>query len=194
MSDLPMGWCLAQLSNVATWGSGGTPSRSNKELYGGGIPWFKTGELGPYRIFQSEETITPEALEASSAKLFPAGSVVLAMYGATIVRSLTLRLPPIDEQTEIVRRVELLFAYADRLEARLRAAHTATERLPPRCWPRPFAASWCRKTPTTSLQRNCSRACKPARPLPPPSAARPGPRRWRKIEGQIGLQPNEYER
>ena len=39
--------------------------------------------------------------------------------------------PPLAEQTEIVRRVELLFAYANRLEARLRAAHTATERLTP---------------------------------------------------------------
>lgn len=44
---------------------------------------------------------------------------------------LPFHLPSLDEQTEIVRRVELLFAYADRLEARLRAAHTATERLTP---------------------------------------------------------------
>ena len=44
---------------------------------------------------------------------------------------LPFHLPSLDEQTEIVRRVELLFAYADRLEARLRAAQTATERLTP---------------------------------------------------------------
>ncbi len=49
----------------------------------------------------------------------------------TKFRELRLEVPPIEEQTEIVRRVELLFAYADRLEARLRAAHTATERLTP---------------------------------------------------------------
>lgn len=49
----------------------------------------------------------------------------------TKFRELRLEVPPIEEQTEIVRRVELLFAYADRLEARLRAAHTAAERLTP---------------------------------------------------------------
>lgn len=47
------------------------------------------------------------------------------------VRELPLNLPPPEEQTEIVRRVELLFAYADRLEARLRSAQTAANRLTP---------------------------------------------------------------
>lgn len=84
MSILPLGWNITHLSEIATWGSGGTPSRSNKSFYGGNIPWFKTGELGPYLIKRSEETITEEALKNSSAKIFPTGSVVLAMYGATI--------------------------------------------------------------------------------------------------------------
>ena len=82
--QLPPGWSSAKLGEVASWGSGGTPSRSNAALYGGSISWFKTGELGPRQIFKSEETITEEALKVSSAKLFPAGSVALAMYGATI--------------------------------------------------------------------------------------------------------------
>ncbi len=47
------------------------------------------------------------------------------------LRSLPVHLPPLEEQAEIVRRVETLFALADRLEARLRAAQTATERLTP---------------------------------------------------------------
>jgi len=56
--------------------------------------------------------------------------------------------PPLAEQAEIVRRVDQLFFYADRLEGRLR----------PRCWPRPFAASWCRKTRPTRLLPSCSSA------------------------------------
>lgn len=40
-------------------------------------------------------------------------------------------LPPIAEQTEIVRRVETLFAFADRLEARYTAAHAQVEKLTP---------------------------------------------------------------
>lgn len=47
------------------------------------------------------------------------------------VRLAPLPIAPIDEQREIVRRVDTLFAFADRLEARLKAAQTATGRLTP---------------------------------------------------------------
>lgn len=57
----------------------------------------------------------------------------VAVRGINIgdVRALQVPLPPFKEQTEIVRRVELLMGYADRLEARLQAAQTAAERLTP---------------------------------------------------------------
>lgn len=84
MSELPAGWALTRLDNVAHWGSGGTPSRKDANYYGGGIPWLKTGELGPQIITSTEETISALGLANSSAKIFPAGSVVIAMYGATI--------------------------------------------------------------------------------------------------------------
>jgi type I restriction enzyme S subunit len=47
------------------------------------------------------------------------------------LRTLPLKLPLKDEQVEIVRRVATLFAFADRLEARLQTAQTASERLTP---------------------------------------------------------------
>lgn len=47
------------------------------------------------------------------------------------VAALSLNVPGVEEQEEIVRRVETLFAFADRIEARLKAAQTATERLTP---------------------------------------------------------------
>jgi type I restriction enzyme S subunit len=81
---LPTSWAFSTLGAIAQWGSGGTPSRSNPSFYGGSIFWFKTGELGPREIFKSEETITPDALNASSVKVFPKESIALAMYGATI--------------------------------------------------------------------------------------------------------------
>ena len=84
MSDLPLGWISATLQDVATWSSGGTPSRSKPAYYIGTIPWFKTGELGPRFLKASEEHISEEAVVSSSAKVFPKGSVALAMYGATI--------------------------------------------------------------------------------------------------------------
>lgn len=48
-----------------------------------------------------------------------------------VLEDIKIKLPPLDEQTEIVRRVETLFAFADRLEARLQSAQTAAERLTP---------------------------------------------------------------
>ncbi len=48
-----------------------------------------------------------------------------------VLNSLPIAVPPQKEQTEIVRRVESLFAYADRLEARYANARTQTERLTP---------------------------------------------------------------
>jgi type I restriction enzyme S subunit len=47
------------------------------------------------------------------------------------LRAIQINLPPKGEQTEIVRRVETLFAFADRLEARLAQAQTAATRLTP---------------------------------------------------------------
>lgn len=83
-NELPLGWTETLLNEVALWGSGGTPSRSNLSFFTGTIPWIKTGELGSKYIFNSEECISSKALENSSAKLFPVGSVCIAMYGATI--------------------------------------------------------------------------------------------------------------
>ena len=82
--QLPVGWCIATLDDVAKWGSGGTPSRKTPRYYNGSIPWFKTGELGPKIIRNSEEHITEEAITKSSAKIFPSGAIGIAMYGATI--------------------------------------------------------------------------------------------------------------
>ena len=84
MIGLPDGWALATLQDVAAWSSGGTPSRSRPAYYAGTIPWLKTGELGPRVLNSSEEHISEEAVSSSSAKVFPKGSVALAMYGATI--------------------------------------------------------------------------------------------------------------
>jgi len=84
VSELPNGWEAATLEDVAKWSSGGTPSRSNPSYYAGTIPWLKTGELGPLVVFQTEEHISEDAVASSSAKVFPKGSVAVAMYGATI--------------------------------------------------------------------------------------------------------------
>lgn len=84
MSELPRGWIKTTLDQIAQWGSGGTPSRRDPANFGGTIPWIKTGELGQRLVNATEENISERGLSGSSAKLFPPGSVAIAMYGATI--------------------------------------------------------------------------------------------------------------
>ena len=81
---LPNGWCETLLGNIGTWQSGATPSRLRKDYYGGNIPWLKTGDLNDGIVQSIPECITEKALEETSVKLNPAGSILIAMYGATI--------------------------------------------------------------------------------------------------------------
>ena len=86
------------LGEVGTWQSGGTPSRSNKTYYGGNIPWLKTGDLNDGLISYIPESITEEAVANSSAKINPTGSVLIAMYGATIGKLGILTFPATTNQ------------------------------------------------------------------------------------------------
>lgn len=64
--------------------SGGTPSRANADFFNGSVPWLKSGELEDNTsIVDSEEKISEDAIKESSAKVFPKGTVLFAMYGAT---------------------------------------------------------------------------------------------------------------
>ncbi len=73
-----------KLGEICETTSGGTPNRKNDAYYGGSIPWVKSGELGKGVIYDTEEKITEEAVKESSAKIFPEGTLLIALYGATI--------------------------------------------------------------------------------------------------------------
>ena len=77
-------WPLVRLGDVAKTGSGGTPKRTSPAYYGGGIPWVKSGELGDSTVYETQETISKAGLDESSAKLFPKGTLCVALYGATV--------------------------------------------------------------------------------------------------------------
>ena len=82
--DIPDSWEWVRLGSIGDWGSGATPSRTHPEYYGGNIPWLKTGDLNDGYINSVPEFITDLALEKTSVRLNPIGSVLIAMYGATI--------------------------------------------------------------------------------------------------------------
>lgn len=82
--EIPESWMWVRVGSCGSWGSGATPSRTNSEYYGGTIPWLKTGDLNDGIITEIPEYITELALEKTSVRLNPIGSVLMAMYGATI--------------------------------------------------------------------------------------------------------------
>ena len=69
-------------------GSGTTPPTSEAEWYENGtVPWVTTGELRESVIWETKKLLSPTSLPAFSAlRLHPAGSLAIAMYGATIGR------------------------------------------------------------------------------------------------------------
>lgn len=78
-SDPP--WVPAKLSDVANIQSGGTPARTNTAYWGGDIPWVTTSLIDAGIILEAEEFITQAGLKESSAKVFPQGTLLMAMYG-----------------------------------------------------------------------------------------------------------------
>ena len=84
VDGVPEGWEKKNVGEVCDTTSGGTPSRSKTAFYTGNILWVKTKELNDEFIFDTEEKITDDAIRKSSAKLIPSGSILMAMYGATI--------------------------------------------------------------------------------------------------------------
>ena len=74
----------AKLGDIFEISSGGTPSKSHPEYYGGDIPWVKTGDLKKEYLYEVEDFITEEGLKNSSAKMYESDTVLIAMYGATI--------------------------------------------------------------------------------------------------------------
>jgi type I restriction enzyme S subunit len=186
--EVPQNWVVASVKDIATVQLGGTPSRKRPDYWNGGIRWVSSGEVANCRITSTRETISESGLEHSSAKLYPRGTVLIAMIGegktrgqAAIldidaatnqnaagilvdrrfvdpeylwrwalseyettravgrggnqpalnrqkVAELVLPIPPLDEQVEIVRRVETLSELADGLQARIDNASKRVDR------------------------------------------------------------------
>lgn len=74
-------WISATLGDIAKVKSGGTPARTNASYWKGEIPWVTTSLIDSSAILKVDEYITKAGLEASSAKIFPKGTLLMAMYG-----------------------------------------------------------------------------------------------------------------
>lgn len=79
-------YLLSVLGSQGDAGQFRTPERSNADYWGGDIPWIKTGQIDFNVIQSAEEFITPAGLANSAARMFPAGTILMAMYGQGVTR------------------------------------------------------------------------------------------------------------
>ena len=80
---IPDRWEIKKMPQVVKWGSGGTPKATEKQYYdGGSIPWLVIGDLNDSIVSSSASKITELGLQNSSAKMIPAGTLLVAMYGS----------------------------------------------------------------------------------------------------------------
>jgi type I restriction enzyme S subunit len=75
---------MCKIQDIATTATGGTPSRTVHAYFGGPIPWVKSGELGDSHVYATEETLTEIGFDSSNAKIFPKGTLCVALYSATV--------------------------------------------------------------------------------------------------------------
>ena len=101
IGQVPEEWLNRKVFHAfQTIGSGTTPPSKEHEWYQGGtIPWITTSELRENTVVETKKCVTPDAMQKFSAlKIFPAGSLAIAMYGATIGRLGFLGIPATTNQ------------------------------------------------------------------------------------------------
>jgi len=87
IGPVPESWEVCSIGEICDMKSGGTPNRNTVEYWkGGNIPWVKTGEVDYCVINDTEEKITAAGLANSAAKIFPPGTLLMAMHGQGITR------------------------------------------------------------------------------------------------------------
>lgn len=82
LPKLPDGWAWGTLGEIASVGTGGTPSRKEAAFWRNGtIPWFTSAATNHLFASRPDEWITPTAIENSNCRIFPPGTLLVAMYG-----------------------------------------------------------------------------------------------------------------
>lgn len=189
--SLPAKWIYVPLENLGKIQGGGTPSKSEPNYWAGTIPWISPKDMKVDKIYSGKDFISNAALEKTSVKLIPEGSILFVVRGMilahtfpvaltmnevtinqdmkgitpfdvvdssylflvfkniqsgvlsyikeathgtlrlemSIIKTFAVPLPPIEEQKEIVRQVDKLFALADKVEAHYQKARGRVDKL-----------------------------------------------------------------
>lgn len=78
---IPQQWGLPQIKDIASISSGSTPNRNNSEYWNGNIAWVTTGELNSGHVNHTSELITVKAVKETKMRIYPQGTLLMAMYG-----------------------------------------------------------------------------------------------------------------
>lgn len=78
---IPQQWGLLQIKDIASISSGSTPNRNNSEYWNGNIAWVTTGELSSGHVNHTSELITVKAVKETKMRIYPQGTLLMAMYG-----------------------------------------------------------------------------------------------------------------
>jgi type I restriction enzyme, S subunit len=82
LPELPEGWAWATIDQVASVGTGVTPLKSNRAYFqGGSIPWVTSGALNDEVVTSASAHVTERAMLECRLELYPAGALLVAMYG-----------------------------------------------------------------------------------------------------------------
>ena len=97
--DIPENWEWVKLGSIGIWNSGATPPKANCSYYSSAtIPWLLTGDLTDSYITNIPNKISELALKETSVKVNPTGSILIAMYGATVGKLGILTFPATTNQ------------------------------------------------------------------------------------------------
>jgi type I restriction enzyme S subunit len=88
--QLPAGWANSTLGGIGEWQGGGTPSKDRSEFWGGAsnIPWVSPKDMKKFRLADTEDHVTPAALEVTHIKLVSAGTILVVVRSGILQRTL----------------------------------------------------------------------------------------------------------
>ncbi|MBA0222034.1 restriction endonuclease subunit S [Stenotrophomonas maltophilia] len=78
---LPRGWEWVRVIDIVDVGTGSTPATTNRDYYGGEVPWYTSSATNKPFTDKPETFITEKAIKETNCKVFPSGSLIIALYG-----------------------------------------------------------------------------------------------------------------
>jgi type I restriction enzyme S subunit len=84
---LPTGWAWSTLADIGETLGGGTPDKGNAAFWEGSIPWVSPKDMKVNVVEDATDHISEAAIENSSAKLIPPGSLLMVVRGMILAHS-----------------------------------------------------------------------------------------------------------